>query len=164
MFLYGSNRRTNRCNSCCIIIYVFLLLLNALLSLSGNSGRLTWVRLQQPHEQRYPVLHVHAGSFRNPPNSDMDYILMRAYTHVWRAPRQRVSTFLTRKNSHNFLSCAPSDTGTGFEPPVFGSRVRRSTNLATPVTPMLRSFLRQVVWKWFSFLAWRWYTVHVLHA
>ena len=29
---------------------------------------------------------------------------------------------------------------------------------------MLRSFLRQVVWKWFSFLAWRWYTVHVSHA
>ena len=45
---------------------------------------------------------VHAGSFRNPPNSDMDYrickraygiILMRAYIHAggW-AHRQRVST------------------------------------------------------------------------
>ena len=32
-----------------------------LLSLSGNSGRLTWVRLQQPQEQRNPVLQVHAG-------------------------------------------------------------------------------------------------------
>ena len=29
-----------------------------------NSGPLTWVRLQQPQEQRYPVLQVHAGSFR----------------------------------------------------------------------------------------------------
>ena len=27
-------------------------------------GRFTWVRLQQPQEQRYPVLQVHAGSFR----------------------------------------------------------------------------------------------------
>ena len=36
-----------------------------LFTLSGNSGRLTWVRLQQLHEQRYPVLQVHAaGSFR----------------------------------------------------------------------------------------------------
>ena len=35
-----------------------------LLSLSGNSGRLTWVRLQQPQKQRYPDLQVHAGSFR----------------------------------------------------------------------------------------------------
>ena len=33
------------------------------LSLSENSGRLTWVRLQQPQEQRYPFLQVHVGSF-----------------------------------------------------------------------------------------------------
>ena len=42
----------------------------------GNSGRLTRVRLQQPQEQRYPVLQVHRwvfSCFRNPPNSDMDY-------------------------------------------------------------------------------------------
>ena len=31
---------------------------------SGNSGRLTRVRLQQPQERRYPVLKVHAESFR----------------------------------------------------------------------------------------------------
>ena len=30
------------------------------LSLVGNSGRLTWVRLQQPQEQRYPFLTVRA--------------------------------------------------------------------------------------------------------
>ena len=35
-----------------------------LLSLSGNSGCLTWVRLQQEQERRYPVLQVRAGSFR----------------------------------------------------------------------------------------------------
>ena len=29
-----------------------------------NLGRLTWVRLQQPQEQRFPVLEEHAGSFR----------------------------------------------------------------------------------------------------
>ena len=51
--------------------------------------------LQQPQEQRYPVLHVYNKSFpvcANPPNSDMDYmvlikrayviILVRAYTHA----------------------------------------------------------------------------------
>ena len=33
---------------------------------NSNSGRLTWVRLQQPQEQSYPVLQVHAGSFLYP--------------------------------------------------------------------------------------------------
>ena len=33
---------------------LLLLLLLLLLSLAGNSGRLTWARLQQPKEQRYP--------------------------------------------------------------------------------------------------------------
>ena len=37
---------------------------NILLSLSGNLGHLTCERLQQPQEQRHPVLHMHAGSFR----------------------------------------------------------------------------------------------------
>ena len=41
---------------CLYLLYTFL-------SLSGNSGCLTWVRLQQPQEQRYPVLQVHDGSF-----------------------------------------------------------------------------------------------------
>ena len=35
---------------------LFFLALNS--SLAGNSGRLTWVRLQQPQEQRYPFLTV----------------------------------------------------------------------------------------------------------
>ena len=45
---------------------------------AGNSGRLTQEMLQQPREQRYQVLQVHAGSFRgfrNPPNSDSDYMI-----------------------------------------------------------------------------------------
>ena len=29
---------------------------------------------------------------------------------------------------------------------------------------IFRSFLRQLKWKWLSFLAWRWYTVQVSHA
>ena len=37
-----------------------MVVLDSLLSLSlaGNSGRLTWVRLQQPQEQCYPFLSV----------------------------------------------------------------------------------------------------------
>ena len=42
----------------------FFFTLTTLVSLSGNSDRLTWVRLRQPQEQRYPVLQVLAGSFR----------------------------------------------------------------------------------------------------
>ena len=78
-------------------------------------------RIQQPQEQRYPVLQVHAGRdcscFRNPPNSDMEYrifiVRTRSFLCVrvgftrggW-AHRQRVSTtFLTRKNWFCF-SCA----------------------------------------------------------
>ena len=57
--------------------------LYTLVSLSGNWGRLTWVSLQQPQQQRYPVLQMHAGSFRNPPNSNMDYKdLSRASAYV----------------------------------------------------------------------------------
>ena len=33
------------------------------LSLLENLSRLSWVRLQQPQEQRHPVLQMHAGSF-----------------------------------------------------------------------------------------------------
>ena len=36
--------------------HIYLFYVHTLLSLSGNSGRLTRVRLQQPQEQRYPVL------------------------------------------------------------------------------------------------------------
>ena len=36
--------------------FIFILLLHS--SLAGNLGRLTWVRLQQPQEQRYPFLTV----------------------------------------------------------------------------------------------------------
>ena len=50
--------------------------LYTLLTLSENPGRLTWGKLQQPQEQRYPILQVHGelfSCFRNPPNSNMDY-------------------------------------------------------------------------------------------
>ena len=48
-------------------LFYFIFILCTLLSSSGNSGRLTWLKLQQPQEQRYPVLvlpRAHAGSFR----------------------------------------------------------------------------------------------------
>ena len=43
-----------------VVFLLFLLLLFLVLHLSlvGNSGRLNWVRLQQPQEQRYPFLTV----------------------------------------------------------------------------------------------------------
>ena len=41
-----------------IFFFFFFLALHS--SLAGNSGRLTWIRLQQPQEQRYPFLTVRA--------------------------------------------------------------------------------------------------------
>ena len=38
----------------------FFFFFKGTLSLVGNSAHLPWVRLQQPHEQRYPYLTVHA--------------------------------------------------------------------------------------------------------
>ena len=42
----------------------FLRFLFVCLFLNTLKGRLTWVRLQQPQEHRYPVLQMHAWSFR----------------------------------------------------------------------------------------------------
>ena len=75
-----------------------------LLSLPGNSsGRLTWVRLQQPQEQRKPSPTSACwvfSCFRNPRNSDMDcriftvrrssFLCVRIHTGL--AHRQRVGT------------------------------------------------------------------------
>ena len=92
-----------------------------------------------PHLICPPVRKVHAGpfrSFRNPPNSDVDYrifnvsILLRAYTHgVW-AHRQRVSTghFLNKiELRRKWVKFRTGVRTTGHE-----SGVRRSTNCATP--------------------------------
>ena len=82
-------------------------------------------------EQRYyAVLQVYAGSFRvslvhrtQTLYRAHGIILMRAYTHGDWAHRQRVSTsFDSEKPLYIFLVIM-----TGFEPRVFGSRVRRST-------------------------------------
>ena len=54
----------SKCDYLDFILFLFFCFLHTLLPLSGNSGRLTRVRLQQPQEQRYPVLQEHAGSFR----------------------------------------------------------------------------------------------------
>ena len=49
-------------------------------SLSGYSGRLTWVRLQQPQEQRYPLyIHTRCASFA----------LLSNYEHVRTQPQIR---------------------------------------------------------------------------
>ena len=67
---------------------------------------------------------------------------MRAYTHVGLAHRQRVSTtFLTRKISDEFFLCTWQGSNLGS----FGSRVRRSTNWATPSQKKLVPRLQQIV-------------------
>ena len=94
--------------------YFFIFILQFLLSLSWNLGCLTWVRLQQPQEQRYLVLQVHAGSlnYHNPPNSDIDYRIFNVCTWSFLCVRvhtgvaHTVRTFLTQQNSHKFFLCS----------------------------------------------------------
>ena len=112
------------------------------LSLSGNSGRLTWVRLQQPQEQRYPVLQVHTGSFRvsvihrtltwttGSITSVHDHSYACVYTLGLGTPTtSQQNIFDSEELSQMFLVLLARP---GFEPRVFGSRVRRSTNWAIP--------------------------------
>ena len=114
--------------------------LYTLLSLSGNSGRL---RLQQPQEQRYPVLKVHTGYFRVSiihrtltwTTGSLTCVRNHSYacvcnTRGWGIPTASQHTiFVSEKLSHMFIVLL---TQAGFKPPVFGSRVRRSTHWATP--------------------------------
>ena len=87
----------------CAHFFYFFYIFYTLLSLSGNLlGRLTWVRLQQLQEQRYPVLQVHAGSFRvsrNLPNSDMDYRIFNV--HAWSFLCVRVHTGVGQNDSES---------------------------------------------------------------
>ena len=91
--------------------FVFPLLFYTLLN---PCGKFVAVKLQQPQEQRYPVLQVHAGYVRvsviyrtltRTTGSvtcvrDRKFLCVRVYTHGGWAHRQRVSpTFLTRKKS-----------------------------------------------------------------
>ena len=105
-------------------------------------GRLTRVRLQQPREQRYPVLQVHAGSFDvsvihqtviwtvGSLTCIRDHSCACVYTQGLGTPTaSQHNIFDSEKLSQIFLVLL---TRAGFEPLILGSRVRRSTNRATP--------------------------------
>ena len=122
---------------------LLLFFLYTLLSLSGNSGCLTWIRRQQPQEQqRYPVLQVHAGSFlffHNAPNCDMDYKVFNVRTRAFLCIRVHTGVGHTDESAQHFwletLSQICLVFLTVFEHRVFGSQVQRSTNWATPSPP-----------------------------
>ena len=72
---------------------------------------------QQLQEQRYPVLQVHAGSFRvSVIHRTLTWTTgsvtscVRDHSGGW-AHRQRVSTFLTGKKITIFVSCAHDGAG-----------------------------------------------------
>ena len=122
-------------------------------SLSGNSGGLTVVRLQQPQEQRYLVKQVHAGSFRvslihrNLTRTAGTLTCVRDHSYdthgegwgwgggegeVGVGQRLRTpTTFLTRKKLTIF-ACAPDG---GFEPPVLMTKNHSSQNGGPPRLP-----------------------------
>ena len=92
-----------------------------------------------------PVSNMHAGSFRvfvihrTPTWTTGSLTCVRdhscaCYTHGGWAHRQRVSTFLTRKNSQFVLVLL-----TGFEPRSFGSLSPTVYQVSHPVTPYSRS-------------------------
>ena len=97
---------------------------HTVLTLSGNSKLLTWVRLQRPQAQRYPDLPDHAGPIRvsviNPPNSDMcvrDHSYGCVYTRGLGPPTASLhNIFDFGKTVKKILALR-----TGFEPQVFGS-------------------------------------------
>ena len=84
---------------------------------------ITWVWLQQPQEQRYPVLQVHDGSFlvsvihQTPTWTTRSFTCVHdnSYTHGGWAHRQQGSTtFLTLKNSLRFFFLCPwQDSNSG---------------------------------------------------
>ena len=119
--------------------YIFFCMLYTLFSQwefsHGKFGRFPQGKPAATVSRCYPTITLCwvFSCFRNPSNSDTNYRIfpLRAYTQGGWVHRQRVSiTFLTRKNSQFFLVFQK-----GFEPWSFGSRVRRSTNLATPSPP-----------------------------
>ena len=117
-----------------------LLILYTLLSLSGKFWPPYWVRLQQPQEQRYPVLQVHAGYFcvsKYPSNSDVDYRIFNV--HKWlflwvhistgggaHTDNQSVQHFRLGKTPTN-LSCASDG--------VWTSGLWASSRYAVPTDP-----------------------------
>ena len=116
------------------------LFVNTLLSLLGNSGCLTWVRLQEPQKQSCPVLQVHAGSFcvsvfhQTPltwTTGSLTCIIICYHSYVC-AYTWGLGTLTT--SQHNIFDSVEKLSQivlvllTGFEPWVFGSQVRCSTS------------------------------------
>ena len=90
--------------------------------------RAVWVRLQQPQEQRYQSYKVFS-CFCNPPNAEMDYRIfnVRSWSLLCTPTMSQHNIFYSEKLSQSCLVLLSV-----FEPRVFGSHVRRSTNWGTP--------------------------------
>ena len=109
------------------------------LSLSGNFSCLTWVRLKQTQEQRYPVLQVHAifvcVFIIHQTLSTGSLICVRDHSYAC-VYTQGLSTATSQHNifdseKFTFFSCAP-DGLAGIQTSGLWIWVRRSTNWATP--------------------------------
>ena len=93
-----------------------------------NSGRLTWVRLQQPHEQCYPFLTVRAvfscvQAKVGLRSLTCDHILQQAIAHE--GCTDTVGESKLKVDSGRKLPCRTEDSTLG------GVPVRRSVNWAT---------------------------------
>ena len=92
-------------------VLIFSILLYALYyHFLGNLGCLTWVKVQQLQEQHYPVLHVHAGSFRvsviletGSLTCVCDYSYACVYTWGLGTPTTSQHNIFDWKTSHNFF-------------------------------------------------------------
>ena len=128
--------QTHVCSECFILVY-FLYILFPYQKIQAT------LRLQQPQKQHYPVLQVHAGSFRvSVIHRTMtwtrgyvtcvhnhSYACVRMYTQGLGTPTTSQHNSFDPEKLHIFLVLL---TGPGFKPPVFGSRFYP---LSHPVTP-----------------------------
>ena len=124
-------------NRIVLILLVFLTIMVIFQSERRVSGRIRIRRLQQPQEQRYPVLQVHAGSFRiSGIHRTLTWMTasstcVRDHSHAC-VYTQGVKGTPTASQHHIFdseqLSQIVLSSGRGFEPRVLGSGVRRSTS------------------------------------
>ena len=119
--------------------YIYIFIIHFIITFGKFGTPCLGKGLQQPLEQRHPVLHVNAGSFRvsvihrtltwTAGSFTCILFLMRAYTHEGATVSQH-NIFDSEK-----LSPKNSVLLTGFEPRIFGSRVRRYP-LSHPVIPL----------------------------
>ena len=147
-----TNVTISKCYKCSIYRWGFVF---TVLSLMGNSGRLTRIRLQQPQEQCYPVLQAHAWSFRvsviqrtltwttGALMCVRDHFCVCVYTRGLGTPTVSQHNMFDSEYSFSF-SWAPDGIRTRVMHGI-GTLVRRSTHWATNQDTIYRRTMKRAI-------------------